>query len=364
MSISESRHSFTFYLFLVLFFNQSMAVKKSWNQIKDPKGSEIPVITALLEILQGPLENSTIFLSYDKECEQLIDINTLLKKALKITMINFIASGKVTEIHEWSDVPTVSFPPSIEHKPAVDTAVLLVGSSPTWIDRYENRWIFQRVIIVSLNPAYNVNLIFRNNIIQKSQNILVLKTEAYGNENKSAPPSHVNLYSSDSFVTKGKHMKVHLGEWNKTKFGTAASIFPDRFADFRGATIHISSDLDDYPLLVIMEDGSAAGMNMEIIRSLARVLNFSYTVTISAPDLRWGELENDTWSGLLGQVAYTDKHLTINYFTITAQRSQYFDFSVPYFIEGFGFALKTPPPYPPWQNLLNPFTWQVRSQPY
>ena len=72
-----------------------------------------------------------------------------------------------------------------------------------------------------------------------------------------------------------------------------------------------------------------------------------------------GELDNGTWDGLLGEVIDGDKNFTINYFTITQERLDYFDSSVSYFREGFGFALKNPAPYPPWTSLIYPFSWQV-----
>lgn len=50
--------------------------------------------------------------------------------------------------------------------------------------------------------------------------------------------------------------------------------------------------------------------------------------------MKWGEIENGTWVGLLGEVYKGNKDLAINYFTITYERSRYFDFSVSYHTEG------------------------------
>ena len=88
-------------------------------------------------------------------------------------------------------------------------------------------------------------------------------------------------------------------------------------------------------------------------------LDFTYTITIMAPDSMWGEYENGSWNGLLGEVHHGEKDLTTNYFTLTEERLQHFDGSVPYNREGFGFALRAPAPFPAWQNLIFPFTWQV-----
>lgn len=49
----------------------------------------------------------------------------------------------------------------------------------------------------------------------------------------------------------------------------------------------------------------------------------------------WGERdENGTWSGLLGELHRGAKDLAINYFTVTTERAEDFDYSVPYYNEG------------------------------
>lgn len=50
--------------------------------------------------------------------------------------------------------------------------------------------------------------------------------------------------------------------------------------------------------------------------------------------VKWGEIENGTWVGLLGEVYRGRKDLAINYFTITYERAQYFDYSISYHTEG------------------------------
>ena len=64
-------------------------------------------------------------------------------------------------------------------------------------------------------------------------------------------------------------------------------------------------------------------------------LDFTYTTTYRAPDNMWGEYENGSWNGLLGEVYHGDKDVTTNYFTLTEHRLQHFDGSVPYSREGY-----------------------------
>ncbi|KAA0194874.1 Ionotropic receptor 120 [Hyalella azteca] len=130
--------------------------------------------------------------------------------------------------------------------------------------------------------------------------------------------------------------------------------------EFQGKTLHLATDVDDFPLVYELEDGTVTGLNIKIIAELALRFNFSFTTTKKSPDFLWGNCDNDSWSGLLGLVQSGQKELTINYFSMALDLKPHvhFDASIPYFWEGFGFALKMPPPQPPWKNLLSPFQIQ------
>ncbi|KAK4303904.1 hypothetical protein Pmani_024111 [Petrolisthes manimaculis] len=152
-----------------------------------------------------------------------------------------------------------------------------------------------------------------------------------------------------------------LGYWNHLVFREFTALFTSRFRSMGGKAIHVSSDNDDAPLLFQdEEDEKYGGTCKQILEALSNWMNFTYTLTPGAPDLKWGELDdNGTWVGLLGEVYRGNKDLAINYFTITHERAQYFDYSVSYLNEGFGFALPVPPELPRWRNLVYPFTWAV-----
>ncbi|KAK3868009.1 hypothetical protein Pcinc_026555 [Petrolisthes cinctipes] len=127
-----------------------------------------------------------------------------------------------------------------------------------------------------------------------------------------------------------------LGYWNHLAFREFTALFTSRFRSMGGTAIHVSSDNDDAPLLFQDEEhGSYGGTCKEILEALSKWMNFTYTLTPGAPDLKWGELDdNGTWVGLLGEVYRGNKDLAINYFTITHERAQYFDYSVSYLNEG------------------------------
>lgn len=52
------------------------------------------------------------------------------------------------------------------------------------------------------------------------------------------------------------------------------------------------------------------------------------------PTGSWGIRENGTWTGLLGALYTGQSDLAINYFTLTEDRAQDFDYSVTYYNEG------------------------------
>lgn len=49
---------------------------------------------------------------------------------------------------------------------------------------------------------------------------------------------------------------------------------------------------------------------------------------------RWGNWENGSWTGMLGDLYREVKNLTVNIISLSPRRAQYFDISVPFYNEG------------------------------
>lgn len=49
---------------------------------------------------------------------------------------------------------------------------------------------------------------------------------------------------------------------------------------------------------------------------------------------QWGNWENNSWTGMLGDLSREVKNLTVNFISLSPRRAQYFDISVPYYKEG------------------------------
>lgn len=235
--------------------------------------------------------------------------------------------------------------------------VLVTGKPPKWLEDDNLFWSFNTVLIYNVNSAAKSEQILASYFIQRSINIALI-------EPKSKNKNQLNVFTSRPFHKnlKGKRdFKLLLGNWDANHFQKFSDLFPDRFPSFNGEELQVSSDSDDFPFVATTGEGSGEfyGLCILLLDTIGSVLNFIYTTTYEADDLNWGEKINGTWNGLLKELVFRNKNLTINYFTFTYDRSQDFDFSAPYFYEGFGFALRMPVALPLWMNLIFPFLEQV-----
>ncbi|XP_068228133.1 uncharacterized protein [Palaemon carinicauda] len=230
--------------------------------------------------------------------------------------------------------------------------ILIVSDSPTWLLDIGDEWSPSILLVVNANSSLQSEKLLAMPHIQRSPSLSLLEAPK-----ANGPPT---VYTSRPFLrnARGKRLFLDLvGKWDINDFEVKEDLFPNRFRTFGGEVLHVASDLDDYPL--IFEDGEHLdGTNIRILDVLGDWLNFTYTTTIYAEDENWGELVNGSWNGLLGEVYRGTKNLTVNYFTVVYERSRDFEHTSSYFNEGFGFALRIPPPLPAWMSLLYPFsTW-------
>lgn len=233
--------------------------------------------------------------------------------------------------------------------------LLLVNDEALWLEESQINFGFFTTLVVSLNSKINPETLLASPILQRSQYLSLIEFSQQRNENKTL------VYSSFPYsYTNGKqNFSTFLGEYSEKTFGSKESLFPERFTNLNGEVLYIASDKDDYPLIYVDEDGEVDGTNIRIVKTIGNYLNYTFALTKQAPDGYWGEKVNDTWNGLLGMVEQGGYNFTINYFALVLDRSKEFDFTAFYFFEGFGFALRLPPPLPAWLSLVHPFSWQV-----
>ena len=96
------------------------------------------------------------------------------------------------------------------------------------------------------------------------------------------------------------------------------------------------------------------GLSIMLLDKLARDLKFRYQLYIVA-DGKYGSFENNSWNGLVGDVASGAAHLAVAAFSITNSRSSVIDFSTPYFYSGFSILVAERARQIPLDAFLEPF---------
>lgn len=309
-----------------------------------------PILSVLTEILNTILKDFTPVIVFDASIFLFIGENNFFE-LLKASPIAFYCVNNLPKNSTNSLLNS-----QIQKSDSV--AVLLTGQALPWLNDHSLLWKFNTVVIINVNMSLNSQLLLNSALIQRSLNVVLFEPFQSGSRK-----NNIGVFASFPFnVNKNfKARKMYLGQWDSSKFGTFEALFPPRFPTFNGAVLHVSTDHDDHPL-VILNNGLPDGISIRTLKVISQKFNFTFTTTESSPDLYWGEKVDGVWKGHLGAVYRGDKNLTVNYFTITGERHQEFDHSVPYFYEGFGFALLQPSPFPPWISLIHPFhylTWII-----
>ena len=178
-----------------------------------------------------------------------------------------------------------------------------------------------------------------------------------GQLSAEADPSRADLglYSMLPFAG-GVHL---LGPWEYESFNSWAALFPDRFSSFEGYIFHLATYLNDPPFAYEYKSATGTlgrGSTLKTLDSISHTLNFTYTLTRTSPDLKWGVIENGSWVGLLGMMTRKEKNFTINPLYISKDRIGSFDPSeVIGRAQGSVFVL-SPTPLPEWLSIIRPFS--------
>ncbi|XP_071541889.1 probable glutamate receptor [Panulirus ornatus] len=127
--------------------------------------------------------------------------------------------------------------------------------------------------------------------------------------------------------------------------------------------------VEHYPPFLFMEPSgaSAVGGNVTIsgplatlLHLLATTMNFTYTTMVSADRLWGNELEDGSWTGMLGLVARKEAHLGLSMFVMTDRRRTAMDFTTSVSVNSCSIlARKGSPQVDPWGFLfpLQPEVW-------
>ncbi|XP_042855860.1 glutamate receptor ionotropic, kainate 2-like [Penaeus japonicus] len=313
----------------------------------------------LRELLKGPARDHEVTLLVEDEVLKVFDVERMLKDLPVPARLLLPPSGTIVEELGQDEIPAVTIYDNALRVSVgcilfvkSGVVVALVGSGSSWpLWSPPDWWLPKAVVLVVVSKTCRARDLLQTPLLESTTSVAVL-CPSFPTGNPQRPVFRVSTwlpYSADENL-------LQLGDWDPAAFPAWDDFFYDRFSDFGGKAIHLASDYDDMPLIFETDDG-LDGTNIRMMDALASLLNFTYTSTDEAPDAEWGERdENGTWSGMLGELHRGVKDLAINYFTVTTERAEDFDYSVPYYNEGFGLILKIPPPLPRWRSVLYPFT--------
>ncbi|KAK7068289.1 hypothetical protein SK128_006518 [Halocaridina rubra] len=230
--------------------------------------------------------------------------------------------------------------------------LFLRSMSTSFFQSLSVKWNPKYLMFINLGPKSARNVVKREEFQGPEKQLLI---ESVHDEKFEENP--FELYTHFPFSKESKIQR--LGTWDVDAFLFLHDIFINRFPSFEGYEFWLGTWYDDYPYLYQSkeaEEGVGDGVEVNMLDAMGTVLDFTYNLTTKPPDLKWGDLVNGTWTGMLGMVYSKDKNFTVNYFSYTPERFEDFDTSVTYWSEGFGLALLTPPPLPKWRSLYYPFT--------
>uniref|UniRef100_A0A8W8MHM2 Uncharacterized protein n=1 Tax=Magallana gigas TaxID=29159 RepID=A0A8W8MHM2_MAGGI len=102
------------------------------------------------------------------------------------------------------------------------------------------------------------------------------------------------------------------------------------------------------------------GYCMDLLRELAKALNFTYTV-IEVPDGEFGALlQNGSWSGMVGQLERREVDLMVATTSVRPDREMVMDFTIPFYYDTSTLLMKKPDPNEKKLFILaKPLRWEV-----
>ncbi|KAK4323257.1 hypothetical protein Pmani_006039 [Petrolisthes manimaculis] len=309
-----------------------------------PSPSWTPVAGRVLrEALTGPLSGHQVMLMVDDGVQRSLSLDLLLTGLTSPTVLLH------TTTH---NTDNLSMPPDLTKVYGVVVAV--IGTGSPWLLWSPPGWLSPRAVLVLVAAqTCSARKHFQSPLLQNTPSVALLCLN-----HKPQTPEYSTYSVKIHFPLSPNPEPLTLGTWHPDTFTTYKDLFRDQFQDFSGKLLRVTMSLHDAPLLFERDNGEVDGICARIMGSMSEWLNYTYSLT-SATSV-WGKrLENGSWDGILGKVQRGENQLVINYFTITYERVQDFDYSISYFTEGFGVILKDPPPLPHWQSILHPYTGVV-----
>ncbi|XP_076053587.1 glutamate receptor ionotropic, delta-2-like [Oratosquilla oratoria] len=222
----------------------------------------------------------------------------------------------------------------------------------------------KRYFVSYCGESFNVQEILEDQVFAKSYNTLYL-SPAFGPNGTRHHEATFHLLSNCPFCSGGEPEVLVRSRWSPRRGfqNPKTELFPDLFRDcnghvFRAVTL-------DFPPFMHYRHGSSTTpvtkldcLDVRIMDSIARHLNFSYNV-YEPVDGKWGyQLPNGSWTGVIGTIERYEADFSMD-ISITADRDYYVDFTIGYHTEPLTFVTSKPQPLPQWLSLVRPYQLYV-----
>lgn len=231
---------------------------------------------------------------------------------------------------------------------------LFIKHKPKHLELLCSSWTPRYLVLYSLVQVNNTSVLGDAALVGVEKLVLITEDDR---RKKTHPPS-LFVYTTLPFSSKST---IFLGEWTPQRFPTLETLLVDRYPTFEGHIFEIASWVGEMPFIYQRNSTERVeGVSIELVNSLALVLNFTYTLIDKPPDSKIGNRNNGSWDGLFGLIQRREKVFSINNIYLSAERAMFFDASVPCWQDGYGVFLLTPEPLPKWMSVyrtFNPAVW-------
>ncbi|OWF39812.1 Glutamate receptor ionotropic, kainate 3 [Mizuhopecten yessoensis] len=134
-----------------------------------------------------------------------------------------------------------------------------------------------------------------------------------------------------------------------------STFFPNRNYGWNGRNFKVAT-LQWSPFVIKNGNNSYEGLCFDIFNEIATRFNFTYDV-MEPPDGDWGlELDNGSWSGVVGMLQRKEIDLVVASLNVHSRREEVIDFTYPYFYDSTIILItKEDPMKTKWRTLIDPF---------
>ncbi|XP_042213898.1 glutamate receptor ionotropic, delta-2-like isoform X2 [Homarus americanus] len=160
---------------------------------------------------------------------------------------------------------------------------------------------------------------------------------------------------------------INVGTWQQNRFTRKRDLFPDKLANLHGAVLKVA--LFHYiPAVFIERTGNDSivhhyGRDVDIIKVLSSILNFTIEILAVPSDELWGErLDNGSYNGMIGFLGRDEADMGSGnlYMSSHLGRLNHMTYTTSTFTDSSCFMSWVEPPLPRWQSLALPYqleTW-------